>query len=110
MRPPTPAEVLPSLPDDFEWPAHVSRGAPALLAYLDLEQRFRFANDTHRRWLGIDPQRLIGRRLIDVVGRRNHELAGAALERAYAGHMASYEGELYNGHERRYAHGNFQPD
>lgn len=86
------------------------RGAPALLAYLDLDQRFRFANDTHRRWLGIDPQRLIGRRLVDVVGRRNHELAGAALERAYAGHMASYEGELYNGRERRYAHGNFQPD
>ncbi|MEY2158163.1 MULTISPECIES: sensor domain-containing protein [unclassified Rhodanobacter] len=86
------------------------RGTPALLAYLDLDQRFRFANDTHRRWLGIDPQRLIGRRLVDVVGRRNHELAGAALERAYAGHMASYEGELYNGRERRYAHGNFQPD
>ncbi|KZC15550.1 diguanylate cyclase [Rhodanobacter sp. FW510-R12] len=110
MRPPTPAEVLPSLPDDIGWPVHMLRGTPALLAYLDLDQRFRFANDTHRRWLGIDPQRLIGRRLVDVVGRRNHELAGAALERAYAGHMASYEGELYNGRERRYAHGNFQPD
>ncbi|HEY8683468.1 MAG TPA: EAL domain-containing protein [Rhodanobacter sp.] len=85
-------------------------GAPALLAYLDDEQRFRYANDTHRTWLGIDPQRLLGQRLIDVVGERNHAVARPALDRAYAGRMASFEGELYNGNERRYAHGNFQPD
>ncbi|MGB5940920.1 MAG: EAL domain-containing protein [Rhodanobacter sp.] len=110
MRPLKPAEVSPSLPDEADWPARVAHGTPALLAYLDLEQRFRFANDTHRRWLGIDPQQLIGQRLVDVVGRRNHALAGAALARAYAGHPASYEGELYDGNAQRYAHGNFQPD
>ncbi|MFC5527711.1 EAL domain-containing protein [Rhodanobacter ginsengisoli] len=110
MRPQKPAEVLPSLFPASHWPDKVLRDAPALLAYLDGEQRFRYANETHRRWLGIDPQGLIGLRLIDVIGRRNHQLASAALERAYAGHMASYEGELYNGRERRYAHGNFQPD
>jgi hypothetical protein len=32
-------------------------GTPVLLAYLDNEQRFRYANETHRTWLGIDPQR-----------------------------------------------------
>ncbi|WP_426701352.1 sensor domain-containing protein [Rhodanobacter sp. Col0626] len=110
MRPQKPAQVLPSLLDGPDWSARMLRGAPALLAYLDREQRFRYANETHRSWLGIDPQWLIGRRLIDVIGRRNHRLAGAALEQAYAGHLASYEGELYNGGERRYARGNFQPD
>ncbi|MBQ4855101.1 EAL domain-containing protein [Rhodanobacter sp. B2A1Ga4] len=110
MRPHKPAEVSPSLPDETDWPAWVAHGAPALLAYLDHEQRFRYANETHRRWLGIDPQQLIGRRLIDVIGPRNHELASVALDSAYAGHTASYEGELYNGRERRYARGNFEPD
>ncbi|MHB1058590.1 MAG: sensor domain-containing protein [Rhodanobacter sp.] len=110
MRPHKPAQVLPSLVNGPDWSVRVSRGAPALLAYLDREQRFRYANDAHRSWLGLDPQWLIGKRLVDVVGQRNHRLAGAALERAYAGQMASYEGELYNGSERRYAHGNFQPD
>ncbi|OOG49876.1 GGDEF and EAL domain-containing protein [Rhodanobacter sp. C01] len=110
MRPPKSAEVLPSLLDGSDWPARILRGAPALLAYLDSEQRFVYANEAHLGWLGIDPQTLLGRRLIDVVGKRNHQLANAALERAYAGHTASYEGELYNGSERRYAHGNFQPD
>jgi diguanylate cyclase (GGDEF)-like protein/PAS domain S-box-containing protein len=110
MRPPKSAEVLPSLPHGSDWPAQILRGAPALLAYLDGEQRILYANETHRSWLGLDPESLLGRHLIDVVGKRNHQLASAALDRAYAGRMASYEGELYNGRERRYAHGNFQPD
>jgi diguanylate cyclase (GGDEF)-like protein/PAS domain S-box-containing protein len=110
MRPPKSAEVLPSLLHGSDWPARILCGAPALLAYLDGEQRFRYANETHRSWLGLDPQSLLGRRLVDVVGKRNHQLASTALDRAYAGQMASYEGELYNGSERRYAHGNFQPD
>jgi len=110
MRPHKSAEVLPSLFDRPHWAARVLDSAPVLLAYLDSEQRFRYANETHRSWLGIDPERLIGRRLIEVIGERNYRNAGPALERAYAGRMASYEGELFNGEERRYAHGNFQPD
>ncbi len=110
MRPHKSAEVLPSLPQGPDWPARIARGAPVLLAYLDAEQRFRYANETHRDWLGIDPQALLGRRLIEMVGRRNYDSAAPALEKAYGGELASFEGELYNGDERRYAHGNFQPD
>ena len=110
MRPLKPAGVLPSLFHGPDWPEHILCGVPALIAYLDREQRFLYANQTHLHWLGVDPRTLLGRRLMDVVGRRNHQLASAALAQAYAGHTASYEGELYNGKERRYAHGNFQPD
>jgi diguanylate cyclase (GGDEF)-like protein/PAS domain S-box-containing protein len=110
MRPPKSAEVLPSLAKGPDWPARILRGAPVLLAYLDAEQRFRYANEIHRDWLGVDPQAMLGRRLIDVVGHRNYHRAAPALDKAYAGQLASFEGELYNGDERRYAHGNFQPD
>ena len=110
MRTEPSAEVFPSLPDGLDWAAHVVHCAPVLLAYFDLEQRFRYANDTHRSWLGVEPQALLGRRLLDVVGKRNHRIANVALQRAYAGHMASYEGQLFDGVQRRYAHGNFQPD
>jgi diguanylate cyclase (GGDEF)-like protein/PAS domain S-box-containing protein len=110
MRPPKSAEVLPSLAKGPDWPARILRGAPVLLAYLDAEQRFRYANEIHRDWLGVDPQAMLGRRLIDVVGHRNYHRAASALDKAYAGQLASFEGELYNGDERRYAHGNFQPD
>jgi diguanylate cyclase (GGDEF)-like protein/PAS domain S-box-containing protein len=110
MRPDKHAEGLPTLPDGSSWPARVVHGAPVLLAYLDDEQRFRYINDTHRRWLGIEPSTIIGRRLIDVAGARNYESARAALDQAYAGQPASCEGEFRSKSERRYAHGNFQPD
>jgi diguanylate cyclase (GGDEF)-like protein/PAS domain S-box-containing protein len=110
MRPHKPAELLPPLPFGPDWPARVLNGTPVLLAYLDLEQRFRYANETHRTWLGIDPQEIMGRRVIEVIGRGNYRRAGPALEKAYAGQMTSYEGEMFRGDERRYVHGNFQPD
>ncbi|GGY35379.1 hypothetical protein GCM10008098_30600 [Rhodanobacter panaciterrae] len=110
MRPHESAEVLPSLLHEPDWPERILRGAPVLLAYLDADQRFGYANETHRSWLGLDPQAVLGLRLIDVVGQRNYQSAAPALEKAYGGQMASFEGELYNGNERRYAHGNFQPD
>lgn len=110
MRPPKSAGVLPSLSFGPDWPARVLDGTPVLLAYLDTERRFRYANETHRTWLGVDPQQLIGRHVVEVIGRRNYRRAGPSLEKAYAGQMTSYEGELFSGHQPRYAHGNFQPD
>ncbi len=110
MRPHRHAEGVPTLPGESHWAARLLHGAPVLLTYLDSEQRFRYVNETHRSWLGIEPSAMIGRRLIDVAGAANHERARPALEQAYAGQLASYEGEFDHHGERRYAHGNFQPD
>jgi len=110
MRPDKSAEVLPSLRHEPDWPERILRGTPVLLSYLDSELRFRYANETHRTWLNLHPERLLGRRVVDVIGESNYQRAGAALEKALAGHLSSYEGELFNGGERRYVHGNFQPD
>ncbi|MDE1893152.1 MAG: EAL domain-containing protein [Pseudomonadota bacterium] len=110
MRSHKPVEESPSSADGAHWSDRVLRAAPVLLTYLDLEQRIRYANHAHLRWLGNDPHRIVGKRLIEVIGERNHRLASAALARAYGGHHASYEGESYRGDELRYVHGNFQPE
>ncbi|MGS1014585.1 sensor domain-containing protein [Rhodanobacter sp. UC4448_H15] len=110
MRPPKQAEGVPTPTGGSHEPQRLWHGAPVLLTWLDLDQRFGHVNDTHRRWLGVDPAQLIGKRLVEVIGEANYERSRAALEQAYAGHPSSYEGELFNGRERRYAHGNFAPD
>ncbi|MEO9080056.1 MAG: PAS domain S-box protein, partial [Rhodanobacter sp.] len=110
MRPLEPVKGLLTPSGAPDWPVKLLHGVPTLLSYLDLQQRFCYVNETHRSWLGLDPQWMIGKHLIAVVGKKNYQRAQAALERAYAGEVTSYEGELSGNGQRRYARGNFQPD
>ncbi|MEY2169048.1 MULTISPECIES: sensor domain-containing protein [unclassified Rhodanobacter] len=89
---------------------HVLRNAPALIACIDTELRFRYVNDTHRRWFGTDPAQLIGRRLSEALDVQSYLAARAALLQALGGQPSHYEGELASGTVRRYVHGHFQPD
>ncbi len=97
-------------PPDDDWPSRMLRGAPVLLAYLDIDQRVVFANHAHQTWTGIDPAALIGQRAVDVVGKRNYASAWPALCRAFAGQAASFESMVFDGEQTRYVHGNFAPD
>lgn len=93
-----------------QWPTHVLQGAPALITYIDRQRRFRFVNATHKAWVGLDPQRVVGLTVDDVMDAWSLRQAGACLDQALAGEVAAYEGELFAGAARRYVHGNFQPD
>ncbi|HET6552479.1 MAG TPA: EAL domain-containing protein [Dyella sp.] len=95
---------------EAQWPAHVIQGAPALITYIGRDRRFRFINATHKAWLGLDPERIVGRSVDEVLDPWSIEQAGACLEKAFGGEPAVYEGELFPGTARRYVHGNFQPD
>ena len=41
---------------------------PALLAYVDREERYRFANASYHRWFGFDPRSIVGKNLREVLG------------------------------------------
>jgi len=95
---------------EAQWADHVLRGAPALITYIDRDRRFRFVNATHQAWIGVDPSRIVGRTVDDVMDAWSLRQAGSGLDRALGGEPAVYEGELFSGPARRYVHGNFQPD
>ncbi|RDI99173.1 EAL domain-containing protein [Dyella solisilvae] len=92
------------------WASHVLHGAPALITYIDRDRRFRFANGTHQAWMSVDPARLVGHTVEEVMDHWSMEQAGACLQQALDGLPAVYEGELFSGKARCYVHGNFQPD
>ncbi len=50
----------------------IADNLPALIAQLDNEQRFVFANATYFDWYGIDPKTMIGRTVGDVFGDGRH--------------------------------------
>jgi len=40
---------------------------PVLVAYIDSERRFRFANSIYRDWFGLDPEAILGRTAREVL-------------------------------------------
>lgn len=64
---------------------------PVLISYLDHKRRFQFVNATFFQWFGVEPGKLIGRHLVDGIGRDHYEHAEAHLEQAYRGQNVTYE-------------------
>jgi diguanylate cyclase (GGDEF)-like protein/PAS domain S-box-containing protein len=64
---------------------------PVLISYLDHERRIQFVNATYLHWFGVDPQKLIGRPLLEGVGVDHYHDAEIHLDRAYRGEIATYE-------------------
>ncbi|MTW09865.1 diguanylate cyclase [Pseudoduganella eburnea] len=46
----------------------IADNIPALVAYIDRELRFRFTNEHYQFLLGIDPRRMVGKRVDEVFG------------------------------------------
>jgi two-component system, cell cycle sensor histidine kinase and response regulator CckA len=74
---------------------------PAAIAYLDRDQRIRFAN---RRWADLvrrDKDHVVGRYLAEVVGRHAHDSIAPYLARTFAGEAASFEYAFPSGQDGR---------
>lgn len=69
----------------------IADALPVLIAYIDGEQRFQFANATFERWFGIPPQRIKGKYVWDVIGRSNYSLAYPHVEKALQGEQTNFE-------------------
>ncbi len=67
---------------------------PALVARLDTELRFCFANRAYADWLQIEPATLIGRSLLEVFGAKAFAAYRAHYERALAGITTCFERQL----------------
>ncbi|WP_353568596.1 chemotaxis protein CheB [Haloferula sargassicola] len=62
----------------------VADSMPALLAMCDADERYVFANAAYRDWLGLEPEEMIGRTVLEVVG----EEAYAEVEKPIRGVLA----------------------
>ncbi len=88
----------------------ITDNAPALISYLDREQRFRFANAGYRDWLGVAPESLYGRSLEEVYGEDDHRTFSPHIERALAGECVTYERVLKGLSGNRYVQVSIVPD
>ncbi|MFT4508705.1 EAL domain-containing protein [Caballeronia sp. 15711] len=64
---------------------------PVLVAYVDSERRFRFANSTYRDWFGLDPEAILGRTVREVLDPEYVATIEPYVQRALAGERVEYE-------------------
>jgi diguanylate cyclase (GGDEF)-like protein/PAS domain S-box-containing protein len=68
----------------------ITDNLPVLITYVDRDERLSFANETARDWYGLDPERVVGMPLRDVVGEGPYEQRRAPLQRALAGERVQF--------------------
>ncbi len=63
----------------------ITDNLPALVAYIDHEHIYHFANAKYREWLGHEPVSMIGRHMGDVMSSNGYATAKLMLDKALAG-------------------------
>ncbi|GJE25689.1 PAS domain-containing protein [Methylobacterium organophilum] len=76
---------------------------PMLVAYVDRNHVYRFANAAYRDWLGVDPRTMIGRPVREIVGEDFYADRKPSLDRALAGEAFASETTIpyHDGRPRR---------
>ncbi|MGH8804633.1 MAG: PAS domain S-box protein, partial [Polaromonas sp.] len=64
---------------------------PALIAHLDLEQRFRFHNKAYEEVFGLSFEQIDGHTLVEVLGQQAYGAAQGKVEEVLRGYPVGYE-------------------
>jgi diguanylate cyclase (GGDEF)-like protein/PAS domain S-box-containing protein len=69
----------------------IANNVPALISYVDRDQRYRFSNRTYDDWFGIAHEKMHGRTVAEVFGTQAHARMQKNLERVLAGEEQEFE-------------------
>jgi diguanylate cyclase (GGDEF)-like protein/PAS domain S-box-containing protein len=87
----------------------ITDNTPALISYVDSEQRYRYANATYREWFGRTPEEVCGRTMREILGdvyasREPH------IREALAGKEARFDLPVSFRGIERHTHTRYVPD
>src|SRR5437588_12985431 len=69
----------------------IANNVPALISYVDREQRYRFSNRTYDDWFGIAHERMHGRTIAEIFGDEAYGRMRPDIERVLAGATVQFE-------------------
>jgi PAS domain S-box-containing protein len=83
---------------------------PALIAYVDAEQRYGFGNRAYAEWHEIPPSEIIGRKLRDVVGEELYQAIEPHVETVLTGETVTHQTWVpHRDGSRRRIHASYVP-
>ncbi len=88
----------------------IADNLPVLICYIDRNHRLGFGNATFQAWLGLEPVRLPGMHLQEVLGKPAYDAARPRLKQAFEGVGATFEMPLQARGRHRILEWTFVPD
>jgi PAS domain S-box-containing protein len=88
----------------------ITRHMAAAVTRCGKDRRYHWANRCYADWLGLSPDDVIGRPIIDVVGPEGYNAIAPHIERVLAGHRTEYETQVnFKGIGSRWIHAIYEP-
>ena len=88
----------------------ITDNLPVLIAYLDQEHRYRFANVVHQSWLGKTSEQIIGLTMAEAFGDDYYAQQKEAIDDAWIGKASQCEHDIIRKKHARIVHSTFLPD
>src|SRR4051812_33463200 len=79
----------------------IANNVPALISYVDRDQRYRYSNRTYDDWFGIAHEGMRGRTIAEVFGEDAYARMRPDIERVLAGANVQFELTMGEGAQRR---------
>ena len=79
----------------------IADNMPALIGYINREERYEFANAAYLQLVGADPAQMIGRTVREVLGETNYGMIAARMHAAMAGERQHFD-QQFSGSGRHY--------
>ncbi|MBE9167953.1 PAS domain S-box protein [Pleurocapsales cyanobacterium LEGE 06147] len=88
----------------------IANAVPALIAYVDKEQRYRFGNKAYKEWFGHPVTEVYGKHIREVLGEPAYETIRPYVEQALSGRQVSFESQVpYRHGGTRYVSASYIP-
>ena len=88
----------------------ITDAVPAMIGYIDRDERYRFCNRHYQTILGIEPQTMLGRTLKDVFGAQTYDDLKDQAAQALAGEGVSFERTTVRDGKTVYLQCDYRPD
>ncbi|MBD3884063.1 PAS domain S-box protein [Phormidium tenue FACHB-886] len=72
----------------------VTNAVPALISFVDSEQRYRFNNETYETWFGNSPAEVYGKHVREVLGEAAYAELRPHIEQVLAGQEVTFESQV----------------
>jgi PAS domain S-box-containing protein len=63
---------------------------PTLISYIDSDQRYVLTNPAYRDWFGLPPEKVIGKTVLELLGKHDYELRRNYIEAALRGETNTF--------------------